>query len=189
MRKYDESTGRYVYEEMDSVERAAREEKIEEFKSYIDNIALGSGEIMTAAKFREIVNDYEGDSTVEFYFYDGSSETLEFKLDFEAVVEKSYEMKVGEFGYAVCNAEPSDRYSRGFEGICFIYKTEISGRPYTDEDNTFFSDFYEKASKYYYATNIAEYSKDAEFTDLYDEVMNPVSIPKNNEICIMGWSV
>jgi len=186
-RELDERTGEYVYTEMDSVERERRMAEIERFKGYVDNIKLGSGEIMTAATFREIVNDYEGDSTVDFYFYDGSSETEMFAEDFEEVVDKSLELGIGEFGYAECNAEATANY-RGFKGYCFIYRTEIAGRPYADEENTFFSDFYELASRYYYATNLAEYMKDAEFTDLYDE-LTPVLIPKNNRICIMAWEI
>lgn len=188
-REKDSVTGEYVYKVMTDAERVGREAEIARFKGYIDNIKLGTGEIMTAATFREIVNDFEGDSDVEFYFYDGSSETAEFKLDFSSVVEVAYELENGEFGYAECNVEPNSRYQRGFEGYCFIYKTPISGTPYKDKTNTFFADFYEKASKYYYAVNLNEYKKDAEFTDRYDEVMNPLSVPENNELCIMGWAV
>lgn len=185
-RRYDTSKGEYVYYQLSGDELAKRLSKIEEYCGYIDNIKDGSGEIMTGQTFHEIENDYEGDEDVEFYFYEGSSETKIFAADYPEVVEKSYTLKDGEFAYVECDIPATDG-SRGFKGVCFIYKTPTEGTPYKDEENTFFSDFYSLASKYYYATNIVEYSKDAEFTELYDEVINPTRIPKNNEICIMAW--
>ncbi len=187
-RVLNETTGAEEYVEIDSVERAERLERIEELRRYVDNIKTGNGEMMTAATFREILNDYEGDPTVEFYFFEGSLETAEFAKDYAEVVNKSYELANGEFGYAECDVPADESIGfRGFVGTCFIYKTEDMSRPYLNDNNTFFSDFFTLASSYYYSQNLKEFSSDVEFTELYYEKVDPVSIPTNNELCIMGW--
>ena len=189
-RKLNSSTGLYEYEEIDSIEKAQRLAKIAELRGYIDNIKTGEGDIMTALTFREIENDYEGDPDVEFYFSRTSVETAIFAEDFEGVVEMSYKMKDGEFAYVECNvpADPETGY-RGFVGTCFIYRTADNTMPYLDNDNTFFSDFYTNAADYYYSQNLKEFARDVEFTKRYEERIDPVSVPVNNELCIMGWEI
>ena len=189
-RVVNEITGAEEYVEIDSIERAERLAKIAEIKGYIENTKTGSGDMMTALTFKEILNDYEGDPSVEYYFYAGSAATNEFALDFGEVVEMAYSMENGEFEYVNCSIAPDPETGyAGFSGACFIYKTAATGQPYlTEADNTFLSDFYAIASTYYYASNLLEFAKDVEFTKLYDEKIDPVLIPKNNEIGISGWS-
>lgn len=180
----DAVSGAEIYTELTAAEKEELLKTIESYKTLIDNKKNGSGEMMTGSSFDKLMKDHDGDSRV--YFQKDASETKLFALSFPEVVELAYSMKNGEFAYVDCSLPKDDSY-RGFEGVYFIYKTEGATAPYEDKTNPFFADFYSNAAKYYFAENIVEYSKDAEFTDLYDEVMRPLSIPKNNEIYIAGW--
>ena len=180
----DPVSGAEIYTELTTEEREEILRAIESYKTLIDNKKAGSGEMMTGANFDKLLEDYDGDTRV--YFQKDESETKTFAASFPEVVELAYSMKNGGFEYVDCSIPADDSY-RGFEGVYFIYKTEGAKAPYEDKTNPFFADFYNNAAKYFFAANIVEYSKDAEFTDLYDEVMRPLSIPKNNEIYIAGW--
>lgn len=185
----DENTGAYtVYNELSVEELSARLEQIANYKEYIDNLSQSEGGKFTTSHFEEIISAYPENTEVDYYFYKEAEETALISETFPELVEMSYSLKSGGFGYVEFDipADESIGYS-GFKGVCFVYKNAGAAAPYENVNNKFFSDFYEDASKYFFARDIVEYSSDAEFTELYDEVMRPLSIPKNNELYIFGW--
>ena len=185
----DEITGEVSYEELLSYEIAEREEKISEIKSYVDNKnAANNGEWMTKTIFDEIMSSYEGDGSIDYYFHEQAESTKIFAEDLSEIVERAYQMKPSEYDYVECSI-PADeeRGYVGFKAACFIYKSEPAAGAYLDRDNEFLSDFYSIASDYYYSESIKEFSRDVEFTPLYDSVIDPVLIPVNNKLKINGW--
>ena len=172
------------YEKIPADKVVERENKIEEIKSYIDNPPA-----MTLATFRAILEDYDGDPNVDYYFLEGMPSTEDFSAQYPGVADKAYQMKNLEFGYVDINLPPDEQTGYiGFVGTCFIYKLEPVSGAYLDKDNTFFEDFYIYASKHFYAKNLQEFSRDVEFTELFDRI-DFVKIPKNTDIFLNAWIV
>jgi len=187
--RLNESNGKIEYDEIPSDKVLERQDKIDEIKGYIDNSYTGVGDAMTLETFREILNDYEGDPEVDYYFLRNMPSTEDFSAQYPGVVEKALSMKETEYGYVDINV-PADEEKGflGFVGTCFIYKIEPVSGAYLDKENTFFEDFYLYASRYFYAENLKEFARDVEFTELFDKI-DFVKVPENTEIFLNSWIV
>ena len=142
---------------------------------------------MTLATFREILSDYDADPDVDFYFLDGIPSTEDFSLQYPGVVEMALSMQELEFGYVEINIPANENEGFvGFVGTCFIYKTAPVSGAYLDKDNTFFEDFYFYASRYFYSENLKEFSRDVEFTEIFDRI-DFADIPENKDIFFESW--
>ncbi len=161
-------------------EKAERAARIEEITTLIENRKAGNDEPwISLSTFEHLQKSYDSDPEMldtGYYFKENATYTAEFREEFSAVVDKAYEMKIGEYARVDLPI-----------GVCFIYRDEPDALAYADSSNVFLSDFYQDGADYFYAEALLELSKSVEFKALYDKQIDPVSIPKNTELYVRSW--
>ncbi|MBO5906547.1 MAG: hypothetical protein J6Q85_00140 [Clostridia bacterium] len=195
------STDTYIYTDPDTGlserlpltadKKAEREEHIASVTELINNKKSNNGApVITEQTIKDLQNKYDSDKDMNatgYYFNPSAEKTAEFRVKFSSVVEKSYEMKPGEYDVVELAVPSDDGDGYDFVGVCFIYKSECASGAYRNTDNVFFSDFYQNASNYFYSEAIEELACEVVFTPLYDELIRPLSVPQNYELFITGW--
>ena len=172
--------------------KAERKAHIAQALELINNKKSQNGApVITEQTIKDLQSRYDSDkdmNDIGYYFNPSSEKTAEFAEKFPSVVEKSYEMQIGEYEMVEVFVPSSSGDGYDFVGVCFIYKSEVSSLAYQNSDNIFFSDFYSDAANYFYGEALDEFVSQVEFTPLYDEIMRPASIPGNYELCITSWT-
>ena len=169
-------------------ERAAREAHIAEVTEMLNNkYNQTGGPEISEDTIKILQESYDSDkdmNAVGYYFRSGAEKTVEFSEKFAPVVEKAYEMSIGDYARVDLTVQDGDAE---YDFVCFIYKSECAFGAYRNEDNVFFSDFYSDAADYFYEDALSELVGGVEFTRVYDEIMNPLGIPQNYELFITNW--
>ena len=106
---------------------------------------------------------------VGYYFNPSAAATAEFTSVFPEIVEKSYEMGMGDYVMVECSI-----------GVCFIYRYAVEMGSYSDTQNPFFSDFYLDAADYLlrYGGELAMVYKTERLAELLYEATARKLIPK-----------
>ncbi len=195
------STDTYIYQDPDTgiservpltpEARAEREVHIAEVVELINNKkAQNGGPEISEQTIKDLQSRYDSDkdmNAIGYYFKPGAEKTAEFSEKFAAVIDKAYEMQIGEYEKVDLAVPSDDGDGYDFVGVCFIYKSECSPLAYRNTDNVFFSDFYSDASDYFYDKTLSELAGEVEFTRVYDDFVRPLSIPQNYELFITKW--
>ena len=161
---YDEN-GKYVDTvPLSDTEKAAKLEKINQIRAYINPESDSDVEMSPALFKSEAVahDEFNKDmQTLGYYFNKNAAYTQGFALEwYSSLPEAAYEMKVGEYREVSCDL-----------GVWFIYKDAISPDAYTDSAlEDCFVDFYSDAAIYTFAKTLSTLSSDASFTDVFDEL-------------------
>ena len=173
----DEETKIPVFKEYTSDERSKVLADIQEIR---EHIADGS---MNEVAFKYWIGVYPTDEVNDaygYYFSSSSAYSKNFKTQSapdlkdksKEIVATSLSMNVGE--YAECELNI---------GTCFIYKSELESRAYTNTViSRFFEDFYANAVPYVYQNSIETYMPDVKVKKKY----NPTAViyQKYNELTI-----
>ena len=173
----DEETKIPVFKEYTSDERSKVLADIQEIR---EHIADGS---MNEVAFKYWIGVYPTDEVNDaygYYFSSSSAYSKNFKAQSapdlkdksKEIVATSLSMNVGE--YAECELNI---------GTCFIYKSELESRAYTNTViSRFFEDFYANAVPYVYQNSIETYMPDVKVKKKY----NPTAViyQKYNELTI-----
>ncbi|MBO7303864.1 MAG: hypothetical protein J6V09_01400 [Clostridia bacterium] len=166
--------GEYLTEPLTDEEKADREKVISEMRDAISALESGVGASMSEEMFftYQAAHD-EGDEDMYadgYYFHESSAFTYEFASALGEVVDKSLNMKVGEYGEVVLDF-----------GVCFIYKDVPTTAAYASGLNeACFTDFYSDASAYLFNETVLSLSKDAKIKDKFFNI-DIVNMPYNHE--------
>lgn len=157
-------------------EIAAKAEKIETIRKYIENASLGLDSAMSPDAFDTFLRDTSfSDSDAAFfdtgyYLHPSAEQTGYFAEAFPKVYEAAMQLPVGSFAEAEWES-----------GTAFLYRLDIDEEAYKDEDNMMLSDFYSDLSDIFYPELLAEVGASAEFTELFNNV-SVVGTPYNTEL-------
>ena len=156
-------------------EREERMQMIVELNAAIEAKNTGNNYQINEVMFENYLLKSDGDPTMYstgYYFNKSAAATAEFASVFPEIVEKSYEMAIGDYEMVECSI-----------GICFIYRYNVTMGAYSNEENPFFSDFYSDAADYLYNQVIEQYIPEVTFKDSYYDI-DLTAIPKINEFYI-----
>ena len=170
--------GEYVMRPLTDEEMAERETTVEMLRTAIHAKENGLDGQISPEMFEIYLKKSDGDAEMYdkgYYFNPAASETAAFYSYHPEIVDKAYEMEMGEYAEVGCSI-----------GICFIYKYAVTEGAYADTDNQFFSDFYSDAASYLYALSLSELSDGVKFGEKYDG-LDAVSIPQNSKLKINGF--
>ncbi len=176
---YDDD-GEIVTRELTEEEKAERAATAAELREYIANYVNGENNAISPETF-DIYLRQRSDTDPEmydrgYYFREGAEITAQFAAVYPEVVEKAYEMELGEYAEVECS-----------DGLCFIYRAPIAKSAYSDSGNVFFSDFYSDGSQYLFGEAIETLADEVEFTDKFGEI-DITEIPSNSEYYVNSWS-
>ncbi len=156
---------------MSESEKASRAALIERLRSLVAGTGSESITENTVDYYQKSAKgDYEksdGDpywkdgAYIGYYFNKDSRATELFSERYEGVVEAALDMKVGEYRIVDCPT---------IDGVCLIYRCEAERKAYQNEDNPFFTDFYENASSYLYGEVIEGYRDEVTYGSQYSEI-------------------
>ena len=154
--------GGYQTRELTKEEKAERTSRIESIRSAI--AAIGTDDVQMGPDMFEnyLYSDlYSGMLETRehgYYFHKSASATASF--DSKEVVEKSLEMKIGEFGEVTLEG-----------GVCFIYKMTTSPSDLTvSELEGFFSDFYQNLSDEFIADMVSLATPSVTVRESFDDI-------------------
>ena len=167
--------GTPVMRPLTAEEKAERTETINVLNAAIEAKNTGNNYQISEEMFENYLLTSDGDKNMHstgYYFHPSAAATKEFSTEFAEIVEKSYEMTIGEYVMVECSI-----------GVCFIYRYDVAADAYTDTKNPFFSDFYSNAADYLYSRAIEEYIPEVIFKDAYYEI-DIAAIPKINDFYI-----
>lgn len=156
-------------------ERLQRMQMIDELNAAIEAKNTGSNYQINETMFENYLLRSDGDANMHtkgYYFHSSAAATAEFASVFSEVVEKSFEMGIGDYEMVECSI-----------GVCFIYRYAVEMNAYSDSENPFFSDFYSDAADYLYNQTVEQLIPEVTFKDSYYEIDLAV-IPKINEFYI-----
>ena len=165
--------GEYLTEALTPEEKADRLEIIGNMRDAISALTSGVGASITEEMFFTYQSYYdEGDEDMYadgYYFNKNSAFTYEFASALGEVVDKSFELKVGEYGEVALDF-----------GVCFIYKTEPTVGAYASGlAEACFSDFYSDASAFLFDQTVTSLSDKAKLTDRFSEI-DIINMPYNH---------
>ena len=170
--------GEYVMRPLTDEELAERNDTIAKLRAAIKAGEDGEDGAISPEMFDIYLKKSDGDKEMlekGYYFIPAASETAAFASYHPTIVDKAYEMEIGEYAEVECSV-----------GICFIYKYEPLKGAYADKDNQFFSDFYSDASVYLYALSLSQLAFEVVFSEKLDAV-DVSLIPKNSELTVNGF--
>ena len=168
--------GEYKVKDLNPSERAERLGEIEKIREAISAIGT-DGAQMGPDMFDYYMNSelYAGMLETRdhgYYFLKGSAYTEAFYSDNAAIVDKAFDMKVGEF------AEVSME-----SGVCFIYKMPTSATDLSVSAlEAYFTDFYEALSVRFINEQVSLFMPEAKIKkELFGEI-DLILLPYNSEI-------
>lgn len=173
VRRFDRLTDSGDTVDLTEAERAAKAEKIERIREYIENGRLGLDNAMSPDAFELFLRDESfsdsGESFLDtgYYLHPSAEQTAYFKEAFPEVYEVAASLEVGEFGEAEWESD-----------VAFVYRLDNEEGAYKNDDNLMFSDFYSDLSDRLYPETLAAIGEAVVFTDLYGEI-SPLDIPMN----------
>ena len=170
--------GEYVMRPLTDEEKAERDEIISTLRLAIEAGENGEDGAISPQMFEIYLEKSDGDKDMfdtGYYFIPAASETAAFYSYHPTIVDKAYEMEIGEYAEVECSV-----------GRCFIYKYAPLSGAYSDKDNRFFSDFYSDASVYLYALSLSQLAFEVDFSEKFDGV-DVSAIRKNSEIRVNGF--
>ena len=178
-----DENGNLVYNDDGSVmmrpltdeERSSRMQMIDELNAAIEAKNTGNDYQINETMFENYLLRSDGDPEMHakgYYFHKSAAATSEFASVFGEIVDKSYEMAIGDYEMVECSI-----------GVCFIYRYDVQPDAYTDAQNPFFSDFYSDAADCLYSQIIEQYIPEVTFKDAYKKI-DVAAIPKINEFYI-----
>ena len=148
---------------LDAEEKAKREALVADMRAALDALEAGVDGKMTPEAFEQwlIASEDSGEwISTGYYFHPEARATKEFDSQFDGVVDKAYEMKIGEFGeiittltYDTGELDENSKPIKKEETVhVFMYKYSPANSAYTDKDMAehWFSDFYVNAAGYIY---------------------------------------
>ena len=152
---YDEETGERITRTLTESEIAERLAVVENIRTYIDEGR------MTSQAFDHYLDYSEPDHDKQiggYYLNPSATNTKELAGDYPEVVSAALDMSVGEFRIVE---------SEHINGVAVIFKYDVAESAYTDEENIWFSDFYQHAAEYDYLSVLSELIPDVRFTDSF----------------------
>lgn len=170
--------GEYVMRPLTDEEMTLRFGYIDTLRAAIAAAEQGEDGAISPEMFEIYLEKSDGDRDMfekGYYFNPAAEETAKFREYHPTIVDKAYEMQIGEYAEVECSV-----------GRCFIYKYAVAEGAYADEDNQFMSDFYTDAVRYLYPMAISALASDVRFTEKYDAVI-PQNIPANSDLTIGGF--
>ena len=174
---YDEN-GNVTTREMTEEEKAERQEVIGNLTAAIEARENGGDGQITPEMFEIYLEKSNGDPDMYkkgYYFNKNASATEEFSSAFPEVVERAFEMEIGEYARVDCSI-----------GVCFIYRYDVTSGAYSDTEDLFFSDFYSDASDYLYDDVLKTYSPNVNVKDSFYET-DYSQIPLLTRFIIAEW--
>ena len=156
---------------MSESEKASRAALIERLRSLVAGEGGESITEDTVDYYQRVASgDYEksdGDpywpdgAYIGYYFNERSRATALFSKRYEGVVEAAFDMKVGEYRIVDCPT---------IDGVCLLYRCEVDSKAYKNEENPFFTDFYENAASHIYGEVLEAYSNEISFGKPYSKI-------------------
>lgn len=171
--------GEIVMRALSPAEKAARETAAMELREYISNFENDENNAISPETFDIYMRKSDTDPQMYsrgYYFREGAEITAQFAAKYPEVVERAYEMDIGEYAEVACE-----------DSVCFIYRSEVVARAYADRDNVFFSDFLSDGSEYLFGEAIKTLSTEVEITDNIGKI-DLIKIPSNKEYYVNSWS-
>ncbi len=166
------------WRDLNAEEALQRENKINVFKDAVSDGSMIEETFDIYLTEENSLHDGDGEICRKgYYFKRGTTQTESF--GYQEIVTAALDMKIGEVRAVDCGTE-----ERG--GVAFLYKCDVISGAYRDDENPFFSDFYQNAAYEFYLEDIDLLSEEAEFRDLYYEI-DPIAIPKNKELFVTSW--
>ena len=157
---------------LDADEIEARLEDIAEIESLMAAANAGTGTQMSLITFNsyyEKYNDDPANSEDGYYFSPNSSFTAEYYEEYPNLIEKIFDMKIGEWGT-----------STDGDTVCAIYRYGAIPYDYLNSAmEPFFTDFYADSADYLFAESIETLSKEVNVKDGYYAI-DIASIKKNS---------
>ena len=170
--------GEYVMRPLTDEEKTLRQGYIDTLRAAMAAAEQGADGAISPDMFEIYLEKSDGDKEmfeIGYYFNPAAEETEKFRYYHPTIVDKAYEMEIGEYAEVECSV-----------GRCFIYKYPVAAGAYSDRNNQFMSDFYKDAARYLYPLAIAELAEDVRFTEKYDGI-SPSEIPANSELTVGGF--
>ena len=161
-------------------EKERRLQAISELRAAINAYYNGSDGQINAETFALYLKNYgEGDATIDpygYYFHPNAECTEEFREEFADVVDKAYEMQVGDYAEVKVSV-----------GYCFIYKSPVVSGVYdVTALERWFSDFLADVSTYSYSKLISESAAVVKEGPKLSDI-NFVAMPMNVELKVVGF--
>lgn len=176
VRHYDRLNDKGETVSLTDEEIAAKAEKIDSIREYIENANADRDNAMSPDAFNTFLRDTTFSDSDEaffdtgYYLHPSAEQTGYFAEAFPKVYEAAMQLSVGRFAEAEWES-----------GTAFIYRLDVAEGAYRNTDNVMFSDFYSDLSGLLYPEMLSEVGKSAEFTELFDGV-SVVDIPSNTVI-------
>ena len=170
--------GEYVMRPLTDEELAQRNDTMTKLRAAIKAGEDGTDGAISPEMFEIYLEKSDGDKDMfdkGYYFIPAASETAAFYSYHPTIVDKAYEMEIGEYAEVECSV-----------GVCFIYKYAPMSGAYTDKNNRFFSDFYSDAAVYLYALSLSQLAYEVDLSEKLDAV-DVTLIPKNSELTVNGF--
>lgn len=176
----NKDTGEVTVEPLSAEEKIARQQTISELRAAIEALHQGTDGQMNEDVFAAYQKEKgEGDGALDsygYYFHPNAECTAEFRDEFPEIVDKAYEMKVGDFAEVKVSI-----------GYCYIYRCPvISGAYVIDELERWFSDFFTDASVFSYSEMITENAGAVKEKRKLSKI-DFVGTPMNVEIKVVGF--
>ena len=157
---------------LDPDEKAARLADIAEIEALMAAANAGTGEMMSLITFDSYYGKYNDDPQNKddgYYFSPNSSFTAEYYEEYPNLIEKIFDMKIGEWGTSTDGTT-----------VCAIYRYGPIPYDYLNSSmQPFFSDFYADCADYLFADSIDTLGKEVNVKAGYYEI-DLVALKKNS---------
>ena len=157
---------------LDPAEIEARLSDIAEIEALMAAANKGEGVQMSLTTFDSYYKKYNDDpanSENGYYFHQNSSFTAEYYEEYPNLMEKIFNMKIGEWGT-----------STDGDTVCAIYRYGPIPYDYLNaEMEPFFTDFYADSADYLFAKSLDTLAKEVNVKDSYREI-NVAALKKNS---------
>lgn len=176
VRRFDRLDDSGETSSLSETEIAAKTQKIEKIREYIENARAGLDNAMSPDAFDTFLRDTTfSDSDADFfdtgyYLHESAEQTDYFREAFPEVYEEAMNLSVGSFGEAEWES-----------GVAFIYRLNVDENEYKNKDNLMLSDFYSDLADRLYPELLSEVGVAAEFTELISRV-SVLDTPANTRL-------
>ena len=157
---------------LDPAEIEARLADIAEIESLMAAANAGTGVQMSLIAFNNYYDKYNDDPANKedgYYFSPNSSFTAEYYEEYPNLIEKIFNMNIGEWGT-----------SKDGDTVCAIYRYGAIPYDYLNSAmEPFFTDFYADSADYLFAESLETLSKEVNVKDSYREI-NVAALKKNS---------
>ncbi len=178
-----DENGEVIYDETDlperipltDTEKAERQSSIASLDAAIDNLAGGSGPVITEDMLSYFQSKYnDGDKLFDatgWYFAPDAKATQDFAALYPTITEAAFSAEAGSYKKVAYE-----------DGVCYIHPLTPDADAYTDEDlSVFFSDFAADCALNLHRDMLAERTPEVRLTERF-AAFDPLAVPYNYDL-------